>query len=66
MSFIKLLLDDENINYEFKQIMSPNPDKCSICDKQAVVKNADKPYCVKHYKKEKKNESISRNKKSTT
>jgi len=66
MNIIEMLLNDENIDYKFKQIMNSNPDKCSICDKQAVVKNADKPYCVKHYKKEKKNESISRNKKSTT
>jgi hypothetical protein len=68
MSIIKMLLDDENIDYKFKQIMNPIPDHCIDCDKPAVVKNGNTPYCIKHYKqiKEKEDESISGDKKSTT
>jgi len=43
-----------------------SPPMCVICKKTAVLTNNDIPYCVKHYIKEIKNESISRNKESTT
>ncbi len=69
MSLIKeMLINDDNISYEFRQILNPMPDHCIDCDKPAVVKNGDTPYCVKHYKqiKEKEDESISGDKKRTT
>ena len=62
------IVKDTNIDYKFRQALNPMPDHFIDCDKPAVIKNGDTPYCIKHYKenRRKEDESIRRNKKSTT
>tara|TARA_R110002020_G_scaffold179392_1_gene372967 strand:- start:57 stop:242 length:186 start_codon:yes stop_codon:yes gene_type:complete len=45
------IVNDTNINYEFRQALNLKPDSCTDCDKQAVVLNNGIPYCVKCYNK---------------